>query len=71
MLLQFFKKIFLFHKIYFKVEVLKTFKTSIDYHIKACRSLKRRVFQKFLVPFPYALSAGFKMKLLRKSVFSC
>ena len=31
-----------FQKIYFKVEVLKTFKSSSDCHIKTCRSLKRR-----------------------------
>ena len=36
------KKAFVFHKICFKVKVLKTFKIFIDCYIKTCRSLKRR-----------------------------
>ena len=61
---------FVFKKICFKVKVLKMFKISSDCHIKTCRSPKRRESR---VPFfrrTYALSVGFKMKLLRK-VFSC
>ena len=68
----FLKKVFLFRKICFKVKVLNTFKIFRDCHIKTCRSLKRRAFLKILVPIfkrNYALSVGFKMKPLRKSVF--
>ena len=38
----FFKKVFVFQKICFKVKVLKTFKIFTDCHIQTCRSLKRR-----------------------------
>ena len=42
----FLKNVFLFQKIFSKAEVLKVFKIfidcSTDYHIKTCRSLKRR-----------------------------
>ena len=70
----FLKKVFVFQKIWIKVNVLKTFKTSNNCHIKTCRSLTRRVFWKSLVPFfrrIYALSVGFKMKSLIKSVCEC
>ena len=40
------KKVFVFLKICFKVEVLKTFETLTDCHIKTCRSLKRRTILK-------------------------
>ena len=69
------KKIFFFQKISFKVKVLKTFNISTDYHIKTCRSLKRRTILKIpTVSFfrrIFALSVGFKMKPLRKKVFQC
>ena len=42
----FFKKVFVFQKIYFKVKVLKTFKISSDCHMKICRFLKRRAILK-------------------------
>ena len=56
----------------FKVEVLKTFKISTNCHIKICCSLKWRAI--FIIPSTvfrrtYALSVGFKMKTLRKSLF--
>ena len=38
----FLKKVFVFQKICFKIKAFKTFKISIDCHIKTCRSLKRR-----------------------------
>ena len=44
--LQFFKKVFVFQKICFKVKVLKTFKISTDFRIKTCRSLKWRAILK-------------------------
>ena len=70
----FLKKVFVFQKIFFKVKGLKTFKIFTDCHIKTYRSLKRRLFWKSIVPFfrrTYALSAGLKMKPLRKRVFQC
>ena len=71
----FLKKVFVFQKICFKVNVLKTFKISTDCHIKTCRSRKQKAILKIpIVPFfrrTYALSIAFKMKLLRKSVFQC
>ena len=70
----FLKRVCVFQKICFKIEVLKTFKISIDDYIKTCRSLKRRAFSKILKWFfrrPYALSVGFKMKPLRKIIFLC
>ena len=70
----FLKKVFVFEKICFKVKVLKTFETFTDCHIKTCRSLNGGLFWKSLVPYfrrTYALSVGFKMKTLRKSVFEC
>ena len=72
--LQFLKKVFIFKKIYFKVKVLKAFKISTDCHIKTCRSLNKGLYWKSLVPFfrrTYALSVGFKMKPLTKSIFQC
>ena len=70
----FLKKVFVFEKIGFKVEVLKTFKISSDCHIKTCGPLKRRAILK--VPTTvfrraYVLSVGFKIKPLRKSAFQC
>ena len=55
----FFKKVYVFENICFKVEVQKTFNISSDWHIKTCQSLKRRailkipstVFQKNLYSF--------------------
>ena len=70
----FLKNAFVFQKICFKVKVSKMFKISSDYCIKTCRSLKRRVISKSIVPFfkrTYALSVGFKMKPLGKKVFLC
>ena len=70
----FLKKVFVFQKICFKVKVLKTFKISTECHIKACRSLKWRAILKIPTTVfrrTYALSAGFKMKPPRKSVFQC
>ena len=67
----FLKKVFVFQKICFEVKLLKTFKILTYCHIKTCRSLK--LFWKFLVAFfrrTEALSVGFKMKPLRKSVSS-
>ena len=42
----FFKKVFAFQNICFKVKVLKTYETFTDCHIKTCRSLKRRAILK-------------------------
>ena len=71
----FLKRVCVFQKMYFKVKVLKSFNIFSDCHvIKACWSLKWRVILKSLVSFcrrTYALSVGFKMKPLRKSVFLC
>ena len=65
----FLKKVFVFQKIWIKVNVLKTFKIFTDCHIKTCRSLKRRAILK--IPSTvfrriYALSAGLKMKPPKK-----
>ena len=38
----FFRKRFRFPKICFEVKVVKTLKVSSDFHIKICRSIKRR-----------------------------
>ena len=59
------KKAFAFQKICFRVKVLNTFETFTDYHIKKCRSLKRRA------GITYVLSVAFKMKTLKKRVFEC
>ena len=70
----FLKRVCIFQKIYFKVKVLKSFKISSDCHIKACQSLKWRAILKIpstIFRRTYALSVGFKMKPLRKSVFLC
>ena len=61
----FLKKTFIFQKIYFKVKVLKTFKISSDYHIKACRSFKPSAILKIpstVFRRTCALSVEFKMK---------
>ena len=42
----FLKKVFVFWKIYFNVKVLKTFIAVSDYHMKTCRSFKRRAILK-------------------------
>ena len=42
----FLKNVFVFQKMFFKVKVLKTFKSSSDCHIKICRSVKRRAILK-------------------------
>ena len=70
--LTFLKRVFVFQKICFKVKVLKTFETFTDFHLKTCRSLKRRAILK--IPSTvfrriYALSVGFKMKTLKKKRF--
>ena len=70
----FLKSACIFQKIHFKVKVLKSFKIFSDCHIKVCRSLKWRAILKIPSTFfrrTYALSVGFKMKPLRKSVFLC
>ena len=70
----FLKRICVFQKNCFKVEVLKRFKISNDCHIKTCRSLKRRAILKnpsTTIRRTHALSLGFKMKSLTKSVFMC
>ena len=63
---RFFKKVVVFQKICPKVKVLKTFKSSSDYHIKTWRRTKKGgLFSKSLEPFfsrTYALSVGFKKK---------
>ena len=38
----FLKMVFVFQKFFMKLKVLKTFQVSSDFHIKICRSLKRR-----------------------------
>ena len=50
----FWKKVFVFQKICFKIKVLTTFKISIDVHIKTCRSLKRRA----ILKIPEAATGG-------------
>ena len=70
----FLKKVLVFQKICFKAKVLKMFKVSTDCHIKTCWSLKRRASSKIPSTFfrrAYALSVGFKIKPLRKSIFKC
>ena len=42
----FLKKVFVFQKICFKVNVLKALETFTGFHIKTCRSLKRRAILK-------------------------
>ena len=59
------KQVFVFLKICFKVEILKTFKIFSDYHIKTCRSLKRRAILKIpstVFRRTYDFSVGFKIK---------
>ena len=68
----FLKYVFVLEKIGFNVKVLRTFKTSCDFHIKACRSLKQKAILKSLEPAcrrAYALSVGFNVKPLTKSAF--
>ena len=68
------KKVFVFQKICLKVKILKTFKISTDCHITHADLSNGGLFLKSLVPFfrrTYALSVGFKMQHLRKSVFQC
>ena len=68
-LCSFLKNVFIFQKIYSKVKKLKLLKISIYCHIKTCRSFKRRVILRSLVPFfrrIYALYDGFKMKSIKK-----
>ena len=45
-LTSFLKKVFVIQKIWFKVKVLKTFKTSSDCHIKIYQSIKQRAILK-------------------------
>ena len=42
----FFKKVLVFQRTFFKVNILKTFKIPCDCHIKPCSSLKRRALLK-------------------------
>ena len=71
----FFEKVFVSQKICLKFKVSKTFEISSDCHIKTCRSLKQRALLKvpstFFLRRTYALSVGFKLKPLRRSVFLC
>ena len=70
----FFSKVFVFQRIYFKVKEMKTFKISTNYHIRTCRSLKRRAIGKIpstVFRRTYVVSVGLKMKPLRKRVFQC
>ena len=67
------KRVCVFQKFFFKVKVMKKFKLSSDCRIKTCQSLKRRAILEIpsaVFRRTYALSVDFKMKLLRKSVFS-
>ena len=69
----FWKKAFIFQKIYFKVKVMKTFKISFDFHVKTYRSLNGGLSWKSRVLFlrrAYALSVYFKfwkLKICRKT----
>ena len=68
----FLKKVFVFQKSCFKVKVLKTFETFTDCRIKTRQSLKRGAILKIpstVFRRTYALSVGFTIKALRKSVF--
>ena len=61
------KNVFVFEKICFKDEVLKTFEIFTDCHIKHADLSNGGLFWKSLVPAfrrTYALSVGFKMKTL-------
>ena len=64
------KKVFVLQKICFKVKVLKTFKVSTDYHIKTCRSLRRRAILKIpntvFLEKPMLLVLALKRNLLEK-----
>ena len=69
--LQFFEKGFGFTEICLNVKVLKKFKSFTDCHRKTCPSLKRRailIIGSIVFRRTYALSVGFKMKPLTKSV---
>ena len=63
----------MFHGICFEVKVLKTFRVSSDRHIKHANLSSGGRFQKLKEQESrtYALSVGFKIKPLRKSVFLC
>ena len=68
------KKIFDSRKICLKVKGIERFKTPTDFHIKTCRSPKRRAILKSpgtIFRRTYTVSAGLKMKPLRKCVLQC
>ena len=67
----FLKSVCLFQKIYFKVEVLKSFKISSDCHIKSCQSLKWRAILKIPISKePMLFLLALKRNLYKKA-FSC
>ena len=69
----FLKKVFVFRKFCFKVQVLKTIKISTDCHIKHINLSNRGLLLKPLVLFfrqTYALSVSFKMKRIQKAFSS-
>ena len=67
----FLKSVCIFQKIYFKVKVLKLFKISSDFHIKACRSLKRKAILKIpILKEPMLFLLVWKWNLYKKA-FSC
>ena len=68
------RKYFDFQKTCFKVKVLKTFKILSDYHIKTCRSTKRRAILKIpRTAFQRNIRSFYwlKIKPLRGSAFLC
>ena len=71
----FLKRVCIFQKQCFKVEILKTLEISGDCHQKNMPISKAEgYFKNPLAVFfrrPYALSVSFQMKPLRKSVFLC
>ena len=69
----FWKKAFILQKICFQVKVVKTFKISIDCHIKICQSVKRSAILKIhstAFKRAYALLVGFKTKSYEKTISS-
>ena len=67
----FLKSVCIFQKIFFEVKVLKSFKISSNYQIKACRSLKWRAILKIpILKEPMLFLLALKWNLYEK-VFSC
>ena len=62
----FFKKVFVFQKICFKVKVLKMLKISTDCQIKTCQSLKRRAILK--IPSTVSLEESMLFLLALKRI---